>query len=166
MSYNKGKNWKKKQKNIVKETTPLLFGMYYKGNTEEGFNISVSELNVGGKEIIKEFMRTFNQVQSCYRKEIKGVLNKEDGYKDGLKYLTKSVRYNLELGIENWNVIHNITSRDKGLEVQHVIDFSNKDFCESLFHIMYGIYFLVQKGEIIDDNYNGFQFMNQYQMVS
>jgi hypothetical protein len=29
-----------------------------------------------------------------------------------------------------------------------------------LIYLMYGIYFLVQRGEIIDDNYNGFQFIH------
>ncbi len=146
-----------------KSSLPTMFGMYYKDNTEEGFNLVVNELNVDGKEMIEEFMKCFNQVQSCYRKEIKGVLNNEKGYKDGLKSLTRSVKHNLELGIENWNKIQNINSRDKGLTYELKLDFSDRFFVETLFHIMYGIYFLVQQGLIVDDNYNGFMFMREYE---
>jgi hypothetical protein len=142
-----------------KSSLPTMFGMYYKDNTEEGFNLVVKDSN--GNEIIEQLMRCFNDVKSCYRKEIKGVLNKEKGYKDGLKSLTKDVKYNLELGIENWNEIQNINSRDKGLTYNLILDFSEKNFCRIVFHIMYGIYFLVQQGLIVDDNYNGFMFMNK-----
>ena len=144
-----------------KSSLPTMFGMYYKDNSEEGFNLVVNEFDVDGKEIIERFMRCFNGVQSCYRKEIKGVLNNEMRYKDGLKSLTKDVKHNLELGIENWNKIQNINSRDKGLTYKLELDFSNDNFCRIVFHIMYGIYFLVQQGLIVDDNYNGFMFMNK-----
>lgn len=153
---------KKNGKGVVKLNRPSLFGMYYKDNTEEGFNLVVDDFSKENEPLIDDLMKMFRLVQECFEKEMVRISRKDTG----IEYLTKSVKYNLELGIENWNTIQGISSREKGLVYGLTIDFGDRFFTETLFHIMYGIYFLVQVGDIIDDNYNGFHFMNQYERVS
>ena len=140
---------------------PHMFGMYYKDNTEEGFNLVVSDLDKDGPEILKILLEFFDEVKRCYRRQIQVVSNGERGYSKGIGPVTSSVLHNLKIGIENWNKIQNITSRSFGLTYNHKLDFSDKFFVETLFYIMYGIYFLVQQGIIVDDNYNGFIFMKK-----
>ncbi|NVK76019.1 MAG: hypothetical protein HWE24_21290 [Oceanospirillaceae bacterium] len=155
-----------KKKNIKKKMIPSLFGMFYKDNTEDGFNLVVNDFTPKEKDMLETLMNMFQKVQECYRNELKGVMNKERGYEDGIESLTNDVQKNLELGIKNWNQIQNITTRERGSYYELTLDFGDKHFTQTLFVIMYGIYFLIQRGIITDDNYNGFQFMNQYQMVS
>lgn len=161
-----GKKKSMRKKNNVKKTLPSLFGMFYKDNTEEGFNLVVSEFTILKESksnkgtMMDSFIEMFANVQDCYRSEMIDIRNKESGYEDGIESLTSDVKKNLLLGIKKWNKIQNITTRNKGSYYELKLDFSDNDFVRTLFHIMYGIYFLIQRGEIIDDNYNGFQFVH------
>tara|TARA_R110002111_G_scaffold180643_1_gene246258 strand:+ start:774 stop:1283 length:510 start_codon:yes stop_codon:yes gene_type:complete len=144
-----------------KSTIPLMFGMYYKDNIEEGFSLVVNGLDNGNKQIIERLMLLYDGCEKVYQEGQNDVRNKIVTQIQ----LSSLVKENLELGIKNWNKIQNITTRNRKI-YSITIDFSNKDFIQTLGIIMYGIYFLIQQGEIVDDNYNGFYFMNQYKMVS
>ena len=71
----------------------------------------------------------------------------------------------LKQSINDWNSYQNITKRN-GTFYHLSWDNSDRNFMEMVSNIMYGILFLINMGEIKNDNYNGFKFTNKYQMVS
>ena len=162
MSYNRGKNWKKKQSK--KSSSSLMegfegFGMFYKDNEESGFCFDVNKFQ--SSEIVDDLIFMYQRLEKLYELDSdwikKGKVSKEE--------LIDGRTNELKQSINDWNSYQNITKRN-GTFYDLVWDYGDRNFLDMVSIIMYGILFLMKMGEIKNDNYNGFKFTNKYQMVS
>jgi hypothetical protein len=131
------------------ELDTLLFGVYYKDDKDDGFNLVVDDTN---PELLQYMLSMFDSVQQCF---------------DETHHLVSvnEVCSNLEEGIRLWNDFQNCHDRNQKINYKIRIDLSNHEMVYSLFFIMYGVYHLVQLGVIKDDNFNGFHFVKTYRKV-
>jgi len=164
MSYNRGKNWKKKQskgRQSKGSSSSLMegFGMFYKDNEESGFCFDVNKFQ--SSEIVDDLIFMYQRLEKLYELDSdwikKGKVSKEE--------LIDGRTNELKQSINDWNSYQNITKRN-GTFYHLSWDNSDRNFMEMVSNIMYGILFLINMGEIKNDNYNGFKFTNKYQMVS
>ena len=168
MSYNRGKNWKKKQSKKSLSSSIEGFGMFYKDNEESGFSLEVNRFQ--SSEIVDGLIFLYQKLERLYELDSdwikKGKVSKEE--------LINGRTNELKQSIKDWNSYQNInkveklkTLRNGGTYFYNLSwDGGDRNFIEMVSNIMYGILFLINMGEIKNDNYNGFKFTNQYLMVS
>ena len=163
MSYNRGKNWKKKQskgRQSKGSSSSLMegFGMYYKDNEESGFSFDVNKFQ--SFEIVDDLIYMYLHSQKLLSKDYdlikKGKVSKEE--------LIDGRTNELKQSINDWNSYQNITKRN-GTFYDLVWDYGDRNFLDMVSIIMYGILFLMKMGVIQNDNYNGFIFRDTNRFV-
>ena len=146
----------RKQSKMVSKV--VGFGMYYKDNEESGFSIDVNKFQ--SSEIVDGLILMYQQSQKLLSKDYdlikKGKVSKEELIDERTNELKQS--------INDWNSYQNITKRN-GTFYDLSWDYGDRNFLDMVSIIMYGILFLMKMGVIPNDNYNGFIFNNQYQLV-
>ena len=158
MSYNRGKNWKKKQSRIVPKMEG--FGMSYKDTEESGFSLDVNRFK--SSKIVDDLFFMYHQLEKFYELDSdlikKGKVSKEE--------LIDGRTNDLKQSINDWNSYQNINKVEK-LKIKRnggtffydlSWDGGDRNFLEMIKNIMYGILFLINMGVIPNDNHNGFSY--------
>ncbi len=163
MSYNRGKNWKKKQSKKSSSSLMEGFGMFYKDNEESGFSIDVNKFQ--SSEIVDGLIFLYQKLERLYELDSdwikKGKVSKEE--------LINGRTNELKQSIKDWNSYQNINKVEKFKTIRNggtyfynlSWDGGDRNFIEMVSNIMYGILFLINMGEIKNDNYNGFKFTHK-----
>tara|TARA_B100001057_G_C22634373_1_gene865655 strand:+ start:88 stop:510 length:423 start_codon:yes stop_codon:yes gene_type:complete len=128
----------------------IEFSMYYKDNKKEGFGLRIHN---HGEKHIERIIRTlddiYNHCETLYPSDTSSI---------------KGVKKHLEKRISDWNTYQNLKGRvDNPIETSihpFKFDFTHEKFIRMVIDIMYGIYFLLKRGYIKNDKWNGFQFIN------
>ena len=165
MSYNRNKNWKKKQSKKSSSSLMEGFGMFYKDNEESGFSFEVYKFQ--SSQIVDDLLKIYNGCEKLWEFDYQYIQNITDRKlrEEFKQQLIIRLSNELEDSITKWNSYQNITKRI-GTSYQLSWDNSDMNFIDMVSKVMYGILFLINMGEIKNDNYNGFKFTKQYQMVS
>lgn len=150
----------KYKKCCMKKQTPVLslIGFYYKSKDDDGFGISVSDLN---PEIFEFFVDVFNLIQMEWERQ---KTEMESGkfyglYKELLEKTIDFERNSLNEEISNWYKLNGFTNGIQPLGNTYVNWEISPRTQPTLIKILRSIYILTEVGEIKNDNYNGLNFM-------
>lgn len=144
----------------LKTKNPLFFGMFYKDNKKEGFGLSIRNIDEENEQLMDSILDIHKRIESSYDSML-SMGNVKDS----------EIKEKLHRSISFWNKYQRIEGRvdnpkpsDK-VKQELRFDFSDPNFIEHLFNIHFGIFHLLKIGEIPNDDWNGFLFMNQKETI-
>ena len=151
-----------KLKNVEPQTkNPMVFGMFYKDNKKEGFGFTINNMNGENETLMSTIVGIHNDIEDNYDSwSLMGIVNDSE------------IKEKLNRSLSFWNKYQRIEGRvdnpkpSDELKQELKFDFSDPNFVEHLFNIHYGIFHLLKTGEIQNDEWNGFLFMNKHQNVN
>ena len=146
-----------KTKNVKpKIINPLFFGMFYKDNKKEGFGLTIRNFDGENENLMDTMVGIYKRIESSYDSMLSMGIVKDS-----------ETREKLYRSIGFWNKYQRIEGRVDNPKPSDSVtqdlkfDFSDRNFVEHLFNIHLGIFHLLKTGEIPNDDWNGFLFMNK-----